>query len=333
MRRWRFARLLIAVTIAAFATVEPMHAYLKLGVRVNGRDVELRWSRTPVRYAVTDRGVPGVSATDFQAAVARAFATWANEPSSTITYQFLGYTNALPGQDDGFSTLGFFAEPDLDRVLAATSFLVDTVTGEILESDIFFNTIFSWSVSSGGTAGRYDLESIALHEIGHLSGLGHSAIGETELASAGRRVLAAEAVMFPIAFSSGNVSGRTLRPDDVAGIADLYPAADVADETGSLSGRVTKSGAGLLGAHIVAFHLESGQMIGNFSLDKQGAYVIAGLSPGPYIVRAEPLDDADVDSFFDPPIDTSFQPMFLNRIVVVPRGGDSSGVDLAVQPR
>ena len=41
---------------------------------------------------------------------------------------------ALPGQDDGLSTLGFQSRPDMDRVLASTSFLVDTATGALIES-------------------------------------------------------------------------------------------------------------------------------------------------------------------------------------------------------
>jgi hypothetical protein len=44
------------------------------------------------------------------------------------------------------TTLGFLNWPDLDRVLGATTFLVDTVTAEILEADIFFNSAFPWSV-------------------------------------------------------------------------------------------------------------------------------------------------------------------------------------------
>ena len=124
--------------------------------------------------------------------------------TASVTYQFAGFTAALPLDEDGLSTIGFAPRPDLDRVLAATNFLFDTTTGELLESDIFFNTAFSWSVAQSGEAGRYDLESIALHEEGHFSGLGHSALGETEVfAGSGRRVIGAEAVMFPIAFSAG----------------------------------------------------------------------------------------------------------------------------------
>ena len=53
----------------------------------------------------------------------------------------------------------------------------------------------------------------------------------------GRRVIASEAVMFPIAFPAGNVSARTLRADDIAGISELYPDAGFT-QLGSVSGRV-----------------------------------------------------------------------------------------------
>jgi hypothetical protein len=296
--------------------------------------VTLKWTQTPVRYFVTDRGVPGVSATDFQAAVGRAFSTWQAVKTASITYQFAGFTSSLPLEDDGRSTIGFLARPDLDRVLASTSFLVDTATGALIESDIFFNSAFSWSVAPAGEKGLFDLETIALHEIGHMSGLSHSALGETELRpEGGRRVLAAEAVMFPIAFPAGNISDRVLKADDIAGISDLYPAGDFNAKTGSISGRVTKDGQGLFGAHVVAFDPASGGLVANFTLNQQGQFSIAGLSPGPHIIRVEPIDDADLDSFFDTAattVDLDFRVSFLNRLVVVPRGGDSGAIEVKV---
>jgi hypothetical protein len=87
-------------------------------------------------------------------------------PTSAIAYQFAGLTAGLPGEEDGLSTLGFRNRPDLDRVLASTNFLVDISSGALLESDIFFNSSFSWSTAPAGELGRFDLESIALHEIG-----------------------------------------------------------------------------------------------------------------------------------------------------------------------
>ena len=324
---------IVAAAALTFSQASPAHAYLKFGVSVRGQQVTVRWQQSPVRYFVSNTGVPGVSAADFQSALGRAFATWQAVPTASIAYQLAGVTSASPGVDDGSSVLGFRSRPDLDRVLASTSFLVDSATGALVESDIFFNSSFPWSVAAAGESGRFDLESIALHEIGHFSGLGHSALGETELTGGGgRRVLSAEAVMFPIAFTSGSIAGRTLKADDIAGISDLYPDGDFAMADGSLSGRVTRDGQPLFGAHVVAFNPASGLMVAGFTLNAQGQFSINGLSPGPHLVRVEPLDDAEPDSFFDGsrPVDVDFRATFFQRLVVVPSGGDSGEIAVTV---
>ncbi len=327
----------VLLSLALVMTVSsPAFAYLKFGFQLDGKEFTLRWSRSPVMYFVSDVDVPGVSVSQFQGAVAKAFMTWESVPSASIAYTFGGFTRGLPGENDGRTTLGFVNEPELDRVLASTSYLVDGDTGELLESDIFFNSAFAWSVAQAGERGRWDVESIALHEIGHLSGLGHSAIGETELVSGGgRRVLSIGSVMFPIALGSGDISERRLLPDDIAGISDLYPDDGFNDTTGTLSGRITKNGAGVFGAHIVAFGPRDGELVGNFSLGHDGQFSIAGLRPGPHVLRIEPIDDADTDSFFDDtePPDVNFRTTVFERLVIVPRGGDSGAVQITVQPK
>ena len=137
--------------------------------------------------------------------------------------------------------------------------------------------------------------------------------------------------MFPIAFSSGSIAGRTLKADDIAGISDLYPDGDFSTD-GSLSGQVTKDGQPLFGAHVVAFNAATGAMVGGFTLNAQGQFSIGGLSPGLHVVRVEPLDDADVESFFDSShaVDLDFRVMFFDRVVVVPKGGDSGEIALKV---
>lgn len=324
--------LLVLVTLLA---PRPAHAYLHLTFSVGSSQTPLKWDVPQVRWFATDRGVSGVSASQFQTAVAAGFATWEAVPTASIAFQFVGFTSAVPFEDDGIATFGFDAQPDLDRVLGATSFLVDVLTGEIVESDVFFNSIFPWSTAAAGQASSFDLQSVATHEIGHFVGLGHSALGETEIRSdGGRRVLASGAVMFPISSGRGSTSDRTLQPDDIAGVSDLYPDGGFSDDTGAVAGRVVRNGSAVTGAHVVAFNPRTGTLIGGFSLGEGGAFQIGGLTPGAHVIRVEPLDDADVDSFFSPAgIDVDFQVTLSPRLVVAPAGGASDRVEITVRPK
>ena len=323
------ALVLIALTVGSTSP----QAYLKLGALLNGRVIDATWKQRPIGYFISDRSGGGLTANDLRGAVARAAATWSAVESADVRFSFNGMTSAPAEGIDGRTTIGFIDRPDLDRVLGATSFMIDVSTGEIAEADIFFNGRFPYSVAPNGQADHVDLESVALHELGHLLGLGHSAIGETERTSGGgRRVLGSGAIMFPIALTAGATADRVLQADDIAGIKDLYPTGSMLD-TGGIVGRVTKNGRGVMGAHVIAFNPESGIVVGNFTLTPDGEFVIAQLPPGPYILRAEPLDDADPDSFFPGAIDTDFRVAYAPRMVVAPQGGSSPPIEIAVQPK
>jgi len=328
-------RALTLLVMVVSLTAQPAQAYLHLTSSTGSTQTPLKWNQTRLRWFATDRGVAGVTAAQFQTAVAAGFATWEAVPTASVAFQFVGFTSAVPFDDDGISTFGFDAQPDLDRVLGATSFVVDTLTGEIVESDVFFNSIFTWSTAAAGDASRFDLQSVATHEIGHFVGLGHSAIGETEIRpDGGRRVLASGAVMFPISLGRGITADRTLQPDDIAGVSDLYPDGDFDDTTGAISGRVVRNGTGVIGAHVIAFNPKTGVIIGGFSIGQGGTFQIAGLTPGAHVIRVEPLDDADVDSFFSPSgIDVDFQVTLFSRLIVAPAGGASDRFDVSVRPK
>jgi hypothetical protein len=328
-------RLLAALALVT-ALGHPAYAYLHLGTIVSGRETSIRWQRSPVRWSVTDRGVPGVSSQVLQGAVARAFAAWEAVPTATVASQFVGFTGAEPSADDALSVIGFEHHPELDRVLGATSILIDVVTGEIVESDIFFNSAFDWSTAAQGDPLRFDLESVAVHEVGHLLGLGHSGIGETEMRPGGARaVLGSGAVMFPVSLGRGVVSDRTLQPDDVAAVSDLYPEPAFRSRTGIIRGRVLKGGRGVFGAHVTAFNPRDGTLVAGFTLNTNGDFVIAGLTPGAHVIRVEPLDDANVESFFNQraPVDAEFLVTYAERLAVAPMGGAGESLEIVVKPK
>ncbi len=317
---------------AALVTAAPVHAYLKFGVQVGNETVDVRWPDGSVRYFLSERDIAGVSAADFRAAVGRAASTWQAVPGVRLRFEDQGFTTAAPVGLDGRNTIGFLDRPDLDRVLGSTSLLLDADTGALVEADIFLNTRFAWSVAPQGESGRVDLESVVLHELGHFIGLGHSAIGETEPSpTGGRRVLGSGAVMFPIALSPGATADRELQSDDMAGAQDLY--GDGSLSSGSIVGRVTRSGRGVYGAHVLAVNLETGRMVAGFTHTSDGSFVIAGLDPGPHVLRVEPLDDADVESFLSGNVDVDFRAAFASRVAVAPAGGSSASIEIQVVPK
>lgn len=327
------ARTLGAAAATLVCSGSVLSAYLTFGVDVNGRTIGLRWATMPIRYFVTNRDVADVTAPQLQSAAQQAFGAWAAGPTVSISSQFGGFTSAEPSKEDGVNVIGFRARPDLERTLGATSFVIDDVTGQLQESDIFLNSSFDWSASATGQSGRFDVQSILTHEVGHLLGLGHSALGETEIRpTGGRRVLGKQAIMFPIAFPSGNTADRTPKPDDVAGMGEVYSSAGFTQRFGQISGKITLNGRGLFGAHVTAFNPATGDLISGFSLNKQGGFTIGGLAPGLYVVRAEPLDDADLDSFFDSDtvVEVNFKPTFYARLVAVGAGGAGVSADIAV---
>lgn len=135
-------------------------------------------------------------------------ATWTDVSSSSFAFNYGGTTNRCPSlvnecpgpqTFDGNNDVGW-AKLSGCCTLAVTWFS----TGRD-EADMGINTRFKWSTSVPTPTGRYDLESVILHENGHVAGLGHSA--DTG------------AVMY--AYYGG--VRRELHQDDIDGISFLYP--------------------------------------------------------------------------------------------------------------
>jgi hypothetical protein len=265
-----------------------------------------------------------------------AFDTWEAVETASIAFRFAGQTNAEPFVFfDALNTLGFITDPSLQGtgILGATNFIIFTFTGEIAESDIFFNADVPWSASPNGEAGRFDYQSTVTHEIGHFLGLDHSGLGFMESRPQRFVLLEGSAVMFPFAYPAGSTTARTLTLDDVIGVSLIYPVGSGAAKA-SLSGTVTKDGEGLQGAHVTLFNPFTEELVGAFT-DGGGNYRVEGLSPGPIVVRVHPIAEPTAPSDFgfdDFLIDLDWSVTFHEGRAEVTAGTNTSDVDVEVTP-
>ena len=79
------------------------------------------------------------------------------------------------------------------------------VTNSLPKPVHFDDTEHTWNI--GAAPNTFDVETVALHELGHILGLAHSNV--------------AGSVMFPTV--SSNFTKRALTQDDIDGVRSLYP--------------------------------------------------------------------------------------------------------------
>jgi hypothetical protein len=266
-----------------------------------------------------------------------SYDTWESVSTSGITFRFGGTTNAEPFVFfDSINTLGFIIDPDLEGtgILGATNFIVFTFTGEIAESDIFFNDAVPWSVAPNGQPGHFDFQATATHEIGHFLGLDHSGVGVITRVGGRRRLVEGSAILYPFAFPPGTTTGRTLTADDIAGASALYPAGGFSGATGTMSGSVTKNGEPVEGAQVLTFNPFTDEMIAIFT-DENGRYRVEGLKAGPHVVRVNPITDPTSPEDFgfrESAVDLDFRSEFYDGRAEVRSGAETSGINLQVEP-
>ncbi len=105
------------------------------------------------------------------AALQAAMASWSGVPNSSQTLTYAGTTTA-GFATDGRNTILFTKGNGCTGMCLAITALVLAPGQVITETDISFNSRYSWR-TDGGT---YDTESVAAHELGHSLGIHHTEI-------------------------------------------------------------------------------------------------------------------------------------------------------------
>ena len=306
--------------------------------------VDRRWDTTLGSNILTTPGFPGGALAEVQGVVQDSYSVWAGVAGSGFTstsYAPLGTTSGgntcTPA--DGLNTICFSQDDSFaPGVLAYTTVVTATAigqtlgaksasfVGQILDADVELNPaiLFATPGALAANPAAYDLESILIHELGHMLGFAESPV--------------AVAAMFPFAPSPGTFLGSRPTPeapdapladDDRAAMRVNYPGPAA---YGTISGRVlpanplslsglpaTSPGmwvTGYYGAHVVAIDAETGQVVAGslagWSCDSSqqvtnfdGSYAIGGLPLGRnYIVYAEPLTGPVTPEMLSGPLDT-----------------------------
>lgn len=150
--------------------------------------------------------------------------TWTEVRSSRFRFEFGGLTTRAAAAGDGFNDVEWQRRTDT-RALAVTTLSFNVITGAYVDADVWLNSRYWWTTAPAPPPPpptlpkdaartsfviiplRFDVETILVHEEGHVLGLGH--------------VYDRSAVMYP--FVGPEVAIRDLGDGDIAGVTALYP--------------------------------------------------------------------------------------------------------------
>lgn len=168
-----------------------------------------KWPGTPINYVINPSNPQGLDETFVLQAISNSAETW---DDATITELFNPYTinyTLQTGFRDYNNVIDFgpYGDPN---VIAVTYVWYNFFSKQIYETDIRFNTLFTWGNADIGGISVMDLQNIGTHEFGHVGGMNDiykSPCGQVTM----------------YGYSGyGETKKRTLEAADITGIRSLY---------------------------------------------------------------------------------------------------------------
>ena len=224
------------------------------GVRTTPTGADEFWSSSQPPAFVLDPSLERMGA-DAKAAIVDGITTWSSTsglhlPQATFSI------SSTPGEavQDGVSRIVYapITVSGFEDALALTISYANESTGQIGESDVIFNSMYTFEVFPGNEAatatcnGHYDVQDVATHETGHIYGLGEDLTDTTT-------------TMF-VHSSPCEIHKRMLSTSDVQSMTTLYAqAAPTASATASSTSQPPAGGCG--GATIASRRPDSGGMV------------------------------------------------------------------------
>jgi hypothetical protein len=302
-------RRVLAVACACALLASGAGAFLIANSRIGAGYVteHVPANRRPVNLLVDTEGAPGVASPVFETqdlmsqwnAVAEAedvfgTASAGGPYNGTNVGQTFGrftdtqYEVAFDDTGDILSQFGVGI-----AVLGITLKSVDRNSGSILDVLVVINTQPGFLVAPGtGATARELFRATLVHELGHVTGLGHTPVGMVNQTSFGLFPAPAQRVptMYPFRLPQLPQEGQTIEADDVAGLAMIYTADN--SGLGSLSGTVrSPSGASISQIHVRAVGPVTGAQhhLGRLT-SADGSFRIPNVPPGAYRVIVEAVN-------------------------------------------